>query len=152
MKSFLKYLLILCTPCMLFAQNENPTEALNGTYHLLEAERAGGNKQTKIKIFEYGKFRDDNVIAVAACQKCMPAIYKYKEEYSKDLKTAVFYNDIGLFLIAYDKESFIMMMPSKKEGAEWADFAFSNFYSKNKAKVAAMSQQQIKAYIIKISE
>jgi len=152
MKTLLKYLIILCSPCLLVAQNENPTEALNGTYHLLDAERAGGNKQTKTKIFQYGKFGEDNVLAVAACAKCMPAIYKYKEEYSNDLKTAVFFNDIGLYLIAYDKESFIMMMPSKKEGADWADFAFSNFYSKSQVKVAAMSQQKIKEYIIKISE
>jgi hypothetical protein len=151
MKTLFKYLIVLLTPCMIFAQNENPTEALNGTYHLLDAERAGGNKQTNTKIFEYGKFGDDNVLAVAACVNCMPAIYKYKEEFSTDLKTAVFFNDIGLYLIAYDKESFIMM-PSKKEGAEWTDFAFSNFYSKNKAKVAAMSQQKIKEYMIKISE
>jgi len=137
---------------MLFAQNDNPTEALNGTYHLLETERAGGNKQTKTKIFEYGKFGGDNVLAVAACAKCMPAIYKYKKEFSNDLKTTVFYNNIGLFLIGFDKESFIMMMPSKKEGAEWTDFAYSNFYSKSQTKVTAMSQQKIKEYIIKISE
>tara|TARA_B100000809_G_C14939509_1_gene459854 strand:+ start:371 stop:829 length:459 start_codon:yes stop_codon:yes gene_type:complete len=152
MKTLLKYIIVLFTPCLLFAQNENPTEELNGTYHLLDVERAGGNKQTKAKIFEYGKFGDDNVLAVAACAKCMPAIYKYKTEYSNDLKTAVFFNDIGLYLIAYDKESFVMMMPSKKEGAEWTDFSFSNFYSKSKVKVAAMSQQKIKEYIIKISE
>jgi hypothetical protein len=152
MKTLLKYLVVLFTPCLLFAQNETPTEALNGTYHLLEAERAGGNKQTKIKIFQYGYLEDEKVLTVAACAKCMPAIYKYKAAYSKDLKTAVFYNDIGLFLIAYDNESFIMMMPSKKEGADWADFAFSNFYSKSEAKVAAMSQQKIKDHIIKISE
>jgi len=152
MKTLLKYIIVLCTPCLLSAQNENPTEALNGTYHLLEAERAGGNKQTKTKIFEYGKFGADNVLAVAACAKCMPAIYKYKEEFSNDLKTAVFFNDIGLYLIAYDNESFIMMMPSKKENTEWTDFAYSNFYSKSQVKVAAMSQQKIRDYIIKISE
>lgn len=152
MKKLLTYLIVLFTPCLLFSQNENPTEAINGTYHLLEAERAGGNKQTLTKIFQYGKWGEDNVLAVAACKKCMPAIYKYKEVYSKELETAVFYNDIGLFLIAYDKESFVMMMPSRKEGAEWTDFSFSNFYSKNKAKVAAMSQLKIKEYIIKISE
>ncbi|NOR28471.1 MAG: hypothetical protein GQ540_08085 [Lutibacter sp.] len=152
MKTLLIYLIIFLSSGLLFSQNENPTEALNGTYHLLEAERAGGNKQTNTKIFQYGKWGEDNVLAVAACAKCMPAIYKYKEEYSKDLKTAVFYNDIGLFLIAYDSESFVMMMPSKKEGTEWTDFAFSNFYSKNQVKVAAMTQHKIKEFIIKISE
>ena len=152
MKTLFKYLFILCSPCLLVAQNENPTEALNGTYHLLEGERGVGNKQTLTKVAQYAKWGDDYVMAIAACEKCMPAIYKYKAEYSKDLKTAVFFNDIGLYLIAYDKESFVMMMPSKKEGAEWTDFSFSNFYSKSKVKVAAMSQQKIKEYIIKISE
>ena len=152
MKTLLKYLIILFSPCALFAQYENPTEALTGTYHLLDSERGIGNEQTKTKVAQYGKFGDDYVMAVAACEKCMPAIYKYKKEYSEELKTAVFYNDYALFLIFYDEESFIIMKPSNKEGAAFTDFSFSNFYSKNQAKVAAMSQQKIKEYIIKISE
>lgn len=152
MKKHLKYLLIFLSPYLLFSQNENPTEALNGTYNLLESEKGIGNKQTFTKLFQYGKWGKDYVMAVAACSKCMPAIYKYNKEYSEDMKTAVFYNDIGLFLIAYDNESFVIMMPSKKEGADWTDFTFSNFYSKNKAKVASMSKQKIKEYIIKVSE
>lgn len=152
MKTHLKFLIALLLPCLLFSQNENPTEAMNGTYHLLEGERSIGNKQTKTKIFQYGLLGNDKVLAVAACEKCMPAIYKYKEEDSKELKTAVFYNDIGLFLFAYDNESFVMMMPGRKVDADWTDFSYSNFYSKSKVKVAAMTQQKIKEYIIQISE
>lgn len=152
MKTLLKYLFILLTPFILFSQNENPTEALNGTYNLLESEKGIGNKQTFTKIFQYGKWGKDYVMAVAACGKCMPAIYKYNKEYSDDMKTAVFYNDYGLYLIAYDEESFVIMMPSKKEDAEWSDFTFSNFYSKNKGKVATMNKQKIKDFIIKVSE
>ena len=152
MKTFLTYFIVLLTPYLLFSQREIPTEAINGTYHLLEAERAGGNKKTLTKIFQYGKLGEDNVLAIAACAKCMPAIYKYKKEESEALGFPFFYNDIGLFMITYDSESFIMVMPSNKENADWTDFSFSNFYSKNKAKVAAMSQQKIKEYIIKISE
>jgi hypothetical protein len=152
MKTLLKYLIILLSPCILFSQNENPTEALNGTYNLLESEKGIGNKQTFTKVFQYGKWGKDYVMAVAACEKCMPAIYKYNKEYSEDIKTTVFYNAIGLFLIAYDDESFVIMMPSKKEDAEWTDFTFSNFYSKNKVKVAAMNKQKIKEFIIKVSE
>lgn len=152
MKTLLKYALIFLAPFMLFSQNSNPTEALNGTYNLLESERGIGNKQTFTKIFQYGKWGENYVMAVAACAKCMPAIYKYQKEYSEDLKTAVFFNDAGLFLISYDDESFVMMMPSKDDDADWSDFSFSNFYSKSKAKVAAMSKQKIKDYIVKISE
>jgi hypothetical protein len=152
MKTILKYLVVLLTPCMLSAQNDNPTEAVNGTYYLLESERGVGNKQTFTKVAQYGKFGDDYVMAVAACEKCMPAIYKYKKEYTEELKTAVFYNDYALFLIFYDEESFIVFKPSNKEGAEFTDFSFSNFYSKSQVKVAAMSQQKIKDFVKKISE
>ena len=152
MKTRLIYLVLFCSPTFIFAQYENPTEALTGTYHLLEAEKGIGSKQTKTKVAQYAKWGEDYVMAVAACEKCMPAIYKYKKDYSDELKTAVFYNDYALFLIFYDEESFIIMKPSNKEGAEFTDFSFSNFYSKSQAKVATMSQQKIKEFVAKISE
>jgi len=148
MRSKLFYLLLILCMNALFAQIEHPTEAINGTYHLLEGERGIGNKPTKTKFFQYGLLGDTKVLAVAACGKCMPAIYKYKEEYSKELGVPVFFNDYGLFLITYDTESFVMIMHANKEGADWTDFSFSNFYSKNNAKVNAMTQQKIKEYII----
>ena len=152
MKTFLTYFIVLLTPCLLYSQGKKPTEAINGTYHLLEGERGIGNKQTKTKIFQYGLFGKTKVLAIAACGKCMPAIYKYKKEESEALGFPFFYNDIGLFMITYDSESFVMVMPSNKEDADWSDFSFSNFYSKNKAKVAAMTQKKIKEFIISISE
>ena len=152
MKTFLTYFIVLLTPYLLFSQGEIPTEAINGTYHLLEAERAGGNKKTLTKIFQYGKLGEDNVLAIAACAKCMPAIYKYKKEESEALGFPFFYNDIGLFMITYDSESFVMVMPSSKEDSDWSDLSFSNFYSKNKTKVTAMTQNKIKEFILKISE
>jgi len=130
--------------------SQNPTETINGMHHLLEGERGIGNKPTKTKLFQYGLLGDAKVLAVAACEKCMPAIYKYKEEYSKEFGVPVFFNDYGLFLITYDTESFVMIMHANKEGADWTDFSFSNFYSKNNAKVNAMTQQKIKEYIINL--
>ncbi len=152
MKTYLKYLIIFIFPSLLYAQKGMPTEAINGTYHLLEAERGIGNKQTKTKIFQYGLFGNDKVLAIAACEKCMPAIYKYQKKESEAFGSPFFFNDSGLFMITYDSESFVMVMPSSKENADFTDFAFSNFYSKNKAKVAAMTQEKIKEYIIEISE
>ena len=152
MKTFLKYFIVLFSPYLLFSQSEIPTEAINGTYHLLEGERGIGNKQTKTKIFQYGLLGDKKVLAVAACGKCMPAIYTYQAEESKLLALPVFFNDIGLFVIAYDAESFVMIKLSNNADTDWTDFSFSNFYSKNKAKVNKMTQQKIKEYIIKISD
>ncbi len=152
MKTLLTYFIVLLTPYLLFSQKEMPTEAINGTYHLLVAERGIGNKQTKTKIFQYGVFAGGKVLAIAACGKCMPAIYKYQKGDSKELGVPVFFNAIGLTMITYDSESFVMIMPATKKDAEWTDFSFSNFYSKNKAKVNVMTQQKIKEFIIKISE
>jgi hypothetical protein len=36
-------------------------------------------------------------MAIAACEKCMPAIYKYNKEYSEDMKTAVFITLLAYF-------------------------------------------------------
>ena len=152
MKTLFKYLIIISAPCFLFSQSESPTEAINGTYHLLEAERGVGNKPTKTKLIQFGMFGNDKVLAIAACAKCMPAIYKYQEAESKELGIPVFYNDIGLFVITYDNESFVMVKPADKNSEDWTDFSYSNFFSKNKVKVAAMTQQKIKAFIVKISE
>lgn len=123
MKKVLKYLLVLFAPFLLFSQNEIPTEVINGEYHLLEEERGVGNKQTKTKKFQYGLLGDQKALAIAACNRCMPAIYKYQEVESKELGFSLFYHDIGLFVITYDNESFVMVKPSNKEGADWTDFS-----------------------------
>lgn len=138
-------------PFTVYAQNEVPTKAINGVYHLLEAERTTGSKTTKTKIFQYGLLGTTKVVAVAACKKCVPAIYKYQETESKELNRSVFYNSIGLFLISYDQESFVMVMPANKQGADWTNFAYSNFYSKNSTKVKTMSQKKIKEFIVQIA-
>ncbi|MCT4698785.1 MULTISPECIES: hypothetical protein [Tenacibaculum] len=44
MKTFFTYFIVLLTPYLLFYQGAIPTKAINGTYHLLEAERGIGNK------------------------------------------------------------------------------------------------------------
>ncbi|WP_299108976.1 hypothetical protein [uncultured Tenacibaculum sp.] len=150
MKIF-KYILLFILPFTVYTQNEKPTKAIDGVYHLLERERTIGNKQTKTKFFQYSLLGTTKVVAVAACKKCIPAIYKYQEAESKELNRPVFYNNIGLFLISYDQESFVMVMPANKQGSDWTDFAYSNFYSKNSSKVASMSQKKIKDFILQIA-
>ncbi|CAM1354371.1 hypothetical protein [Tenacibaculum insulae] len=148
MKTILKLIIILLTPFALFSQNE-PTEAINGKYYLLEAENGIGREQTKEKLFQFGMFGKDKVLAIAACpKKCMPAIYKYKEDESKQLGFPVFYNDYGLFVFTYDKDSFVIVKMSNKKDAGATDFSFSNFYSKSKAKVATMTKEKIKDFVI----
>jgi hypothetical protein len=132
---------------MLFSQSKDPTEAINGKYYLMNEERGIGSKMTKEKLFQYTSWGDDNVLVVAACQQCSPALYKYNKEDSDAMGVPVFYNAIGLYMITYDNESFIMMVPANKKSKDWTDFTYSNFYSKNKEKANAMTKQKIVDFI-----
>lgn len=153
MKILLRYIIVLLTPCLLFAQNEIPTEAINGEYQLLEAEQGVNRDQlTKTRLFQYGLFAGEKVLAIAACSRCMPIIYKYQEEDSKELGTPVFMDFNGYNVIAYDNESFVMIKMASIGSEDWTDFSYSNFYSKSQAKVDAMTHQKIKEFIINISE
>jgi len=129
-----------------FSQSAIPSDKINGTYHLLESERG-----TKTKLFEYGQHNDAKLLLIAACKQCMPGTYTYQKEPSEELGRAVFYNSMGLYVFQYDDESFVMIMLNVTEDVEWTDFYFSNFYSKNKAKVQTMSKEKIKEFIINIS-
>lgn len=147
MKLFLKYLAICLIPSLLFSQNE-PTEAINGTYHLLLAERGIGNKQTKTQIFQYALFGETKTLFVAACSRCAPSMYKYKDDDSEAFGAPVFFNPYGLYMITYDEDSFIMIRPADKNSSDWTDFSYSNFYSKDITKVSTMTKEKIKAFVL----
>lgn len=147
MKTLLKYLIIFLTPYIIFAQSKTPTEAINGKYYLMAAEKGIGSEMTKEKLFQYGVWGEDKVLVVAACERCSPAMYKYKKTESDQMGVPVFYNAIGLYMITYDDESFVMMVPANKNSKDWTDFTYSNFYSKSKLKSDAMTKEKIVDFI-----
>jgi hypothetical protein len=147
MKTLLKFIIVLLMPCMLFSQSAVPTEAINGKYYLMAAEKGIGSKMTKEKLFQYATWGSDKVLIVAACERCSPAMYKYNKEESEIMEVPVFYNAVGLYMITYDDESFVMMVPANKNSKDWTDFTYSNFYSKSKAKADAMTKQKIVDFI-----
>ncbi len=147
-------LFLLCTVgTSVFAQKGMPTEAINGEYHLLEAERGLKNQPTKNKLFQFGENNGTKLLAIAACEKCMPAVYTFQEEDTKRLGVPVFFNSTGLYALGYDSNSFvIVMVTSKIEGGNWSKFMFSNFYSKSKSKVAGMTKAKAEAYATELSK
>lgn len=135
------------------AQNKDLTAQFNGKYHLLEAERGTKNKPTKTKVVQFGKNNGTELLAIAACEKCMPAVYTFQKNESKKYGTPIFFNSMGLYVITFDEESFVIVLVDKKIGdGNWSKFAFSNFYSKNKMKVDKMTKQKIEEYAIDISK
>lgn len=135
------------------AQNAEFVERFNGTYHLLEPERGINNKPTKTKLVQFGKNNNTELLAIAACEKCMPAVYTYQEKESKTYKTPIFLNSMGLYVLPFDDESFVIVFVDKKLGdGIWSKFSFSNFYSKNKATVSKMTKQKIEEFAIQFSK
>jgi len=148
MKTVLKYLIILLTSSSLFSQSAAPTEAINGKYYLMAAEKGIGSKMTNEKLFQYTLWGKDKILVVAACERCSPVMYKYQEEESEVMGVPVFYNAIGLYMITYDNESFVMMVPANKKSKDWTDFTYSNFYSKSIVKAETMTKQKIIDFIM----
>jgi len=137
----------LCIGSLAFAQVNTPTVSSSGTYYLLEAERGMNNQPTKTKFFEFGENNGTQLLAISACKQCMPAIYTYQETDSNDLGFPIYFNNMGLYVFTYDAESFVIIMPNPNSPNDWTNFAFSNFYSKSKAKVEAMNKAKIKVFI-----
>jgi hypothetical protein len=149
---YVLHVLLLFVISTAFAQQDVTPETVNGTYHLFMAER-GVSGPTKTKLIQFGENNGVKLLAIAACEKCMPAVYTYQEEESKRLGVSVFFNSAGLYVFGYDKDSFVTVLVTSKLGNKsWVNFAFSNFYSKTKSNVDSITKAKIEAYAIKLSK
>ncbi len=156
-KSVLKLsalLLLVFSETVLFAQENNSTKNKSGTYYLLESERFGVNvEKTKTKLFQFGENKGTKLLAIAACEKCIPAVYTYQEADSNKLGVPVYFNSSGFYIIGYNENSFVNVLVTSKLGDKvWSSFSFSNFYSKNITTVNNMTKEKIETYAIELSE
>lgn len=135
-------LLFLSNVIVLTAQNITPSKNINGTYHLLIPEK-GVSGKTKKMLIQLGENNGTQMLAVAACKQCFPAIYTYKPELSKKFKKPVFYNSMGYYVITYDKDSFILFVIAISADD---DFRYINFYSKDQSKVKTMTKAKMEEY------
>ena len=124
-----------------YGQDVAETKNVDGMYHLLFVERDGA----KNKVIQLAENNGSKILAIAACAKCMPALYAYEPEESERIGKPVYFNKIGLYVITYDSESFVIVMLSAKEGE---DFSYLNFYSKNQATVKSMTKEKIANYVL----
>lgn len=132
--------------CLSFVVKAGVTEAVNGNYHLGTPER--GAKQV---ILQYGKLGNKQVIAVAACKKCPPAVYSFQAEPSQTLGVPVFMT-AGLYLIQYDDESFVLVQPDAELGRKvWSKIGHANIYSKNAGKAQSTARDKIETFAINLS-
>ena len=93
-------------------------------------------------------------MVIAACQSgCTPAMYTYQEEPSSLLGKKVYFTTAGIYVMQYDDNSFVSVMPDKQLGKfVFGKFMFSNFYSTDAAKVKTMTKAKVEAYAIELSK
>lgn len=157
-----KYLLLMMLITLqISSQNIESLKVFDGDYFLMKKERSvqlgrQSTNEKKLQIIKHDNpiFKDNSAILLTTseCEKCTPSIFTYKKEESKRLSKPVFYNNMGLYMIVYDKDSFVYVMPLEELGGDWSSVTFSNFYSKNKEKVNVMTTDKLMSYIILLSK
>jgi len=129
------FLIIFCVFTHAIVQSQTLSNSIDGAYTALFAERG-----SKDKLIQLSENRGIQMLAIAACEQCLPMIFTYNKELSHKIDNAVFNNNVGYYVYSYDEQSFIIFMVSGQAGQ---DFMFINFYSKNPSKVATMTRKKL---------
>lgn len=105
-------------------------EGVNGIYLLATPERSASGQTQKLQV-EFGDMNGQTVLATRACPRCPGAGYKLLEEPTKELGRPVFFNSMGIYIIAYDENTFVSVMADGELGKKvWSQIAYANVYSK----------------------
>jgi hypothetical protein len=122
-------------------------------YTILEAERSPAGGTTKTLLIEEGENNGKQLMIIKACASgCTPAMYTFQDELSKTLGKKIYFTTAGLYVMEYDENSFVSIMPDKQLGkAPFGKIMFSNFYSKDASKVNTMTKAKAEAYAIDLS-
>ena len=122
-------ILILSAPFTVQALELSP-ENVNGIYQLAIPERSAGGPTQNLQV-EYGEMNGQKMMATQACPRCPAAGYKLQDDASNELGRPVFFNAMGIYLIAYDENTFVSVMADAPLGKEaWSKIVYANVYSK----------------------
>lgn len=150
----LVFLLSLLNTHLAFAQPHLPTTAIDGTYYLMTAERSPKGGTTNEMLVQYTERNGQKMLVAAACEEgCTPMIFSYQPDHSESLGYPVFYNSFGYYMVSYEGDSFISVIPDTHLGSDvWRSIRYSNFYSKNAEKAAGMTAEKLSELAIAISQ
>ncbi len=127
----------LCTLPLLLALSSTwvhaftlTAEGVKGVYQLAQPERSAAGQTQKLAI-EYGQMNGQTVLVTASCPNCPAAGYRLLETESKELGRPVFFNSSGIYVIAYDDNTFVSVMPDGQLGKKiWQNLMYANVYNK----------------------
>lgn len=131
-KIFIKHSLFICSLLAAFASQalELTPEKVNGIYQLATPERSAAGQTQKLQV-EFGEMNGQKIMATQACPRCPAAGYKMLEEASNELGRPVFFNSMGIYIIAYDENTFVSVMADGQLGKKvWSKITYANVYSK----------------------
>jgi len=136
-KSFIKHTffirsLFACSLLTVFAAQalELTPEKVNGIYLLAIPERSSAGQTQKLQV-EFGEMNGQKIMATQACPRCPAAGYKLQNDATKELGRPVFFNSMGIYIIAYDENTFVSVMADGQLGKKaWSKIAYANVYSK----------------------
>lgn len=119
----------VCLTTFSFAFELSP-EQTNGIYQLAQAERSAAGQTKKLQL-EYGEMNGQTVLVAASCPRCPPAGYRLLETETAELGRPVFFNSMGIYVIAYDATTFVSAMADAPLGKKiWQKLAYANVYNK----------------------
>lgn len=135
------------------AQPNIPTTDLDGKYFLMSPERSPKGGTTQEMLVQYVERNGQKMLVAAACEDgCTPMVFSYQPAPSETLGAPVFYNSFGYYMLSYEGDSFISVIPDTQLGKDiWRSIRYSNFYSKSAEKSSAMTADKISGIAIKIS-
>lgn len=135
------------------AQVHVPTSELDGKYYLMTPERSPKGGTTQEMLVQYVERNGQKMLVAAACEDgCTPMVFSYQPAPSETLGAPVFYNSFGYYMLSYEGDSFISVIPDTQLGLDiWRSIRYSNFYSKDTEKSSAMTSDQISEIAITLS-
>ena len=145
----LKGLLLVLFVCAINvnAQDYFPKgDAFNGKYYSLNKMGRPGNevKEVYLAVSAPGTTK---MMTLSLSKGGMPAYFVFDEATSKKAKIAVFRNRMSMVFM-YDKNSLVMVR-EKKERNQVNGETLSDFFSKDKSKVADMTKEKAMEYAMK---
>ncbi len=131
-KAVIKHSLFICSLLTAFAPQalELIPEKVNGIYQLAIPERSAAGQTQKLQV-EFGEMNGQKIMATQACPRCPAAGYKLLTEPTNELGRPVFFNSMGIYIIAYDENTFVSVMADGQLGKKvWSKITYANVYSK----------------------
>jgi len=119
------------------------SDAFDGKYYSLNDMGNGGQKVKEV-FLAAGSPGTTKMMTLSLTKGGMPAYFVFDEAISKKVKKAVFRNRMSMVFM-YDNNSLVMVR-EKKERNQAEGETLVDFFSKDKAKVAAMTADKAMEY------